>query len=55
MDQHLLKYAETHKSKRGVNWSEWKGSYGKDKCLRRLLILQNNKPRKQIFWTEEEE
>ena len=50
-----MKYAETHKSKLGVNWSEWKGSYGYKKCVRRLLMLQNSKPRKQIFWTDEEE
>ena len=50
-----MEYADTHTSKHGVNWSEWKGSYGINKCLQRLLMLQRRKLRNQKIWTKEEE
>ena len=39
MDYQLLEYAEAHKSKFGINWLEWKGSYNNDFCNKRLLLL----------------
>ena len=53
MDKQLLKYAKSHKTKLGVNWSEWKGQYSNRFCIKRLNLLLNRKPKEMTYWTDE--